>query len=400
MQLRRRVGRSVGQRLVLGRRQDIALLPQIVVDVVGHATVALRYAHLFGDYLSLRVRVLVAFLTLSLFGLGGVVFGCQHPFDGQSFGGVITIELQGRIALHTVTADRIGLRIEPVAEMRIVSRKAPVFSRRGLVQDEPQRGIVIRLVRTGVISLPGSEFRRIESRLFAKRIGDFGSGCRSGDERQIADRIGAPHAVVLDERDDIPSCGRSPYLYGLLLPVEPVVIGNGRVVSRARLIDIDTFGRTLLLRYGKRRSLRERDGVGQHFRVIRRVEVLQHDGSDDSIGRCIGFESDNAFRSVRSGRTEVRLIDLRMYRLAQTRCRHRLDRIGRTEGEVVLVASAAGIDRKAGSRDLDPVTGISRLTDGERDRHRTSAERIGEGCRGLAVTVRSPVVRRGGYAQC
>ena len=77
MQLRRRVDRSVGQRLVLGRRQDVALLPQIVIDVVGHATVALRYPHLFGDHLSLRVRVLVAFLTLGLFGLRGVVFGAS-----------------------------------------------------------------------------------------------------------------------------------------------------------------------------------------------------------------------------------------------------------------------------------------------------------------------------------
>ena len=236
--------------------------------------------------------------------------------------------------------------------------------------------------------------------MFAQRVGDFGSGCRSGDERQIADRIGASHAVVLDERDDIPSCGRSPYLYGLLRSVEPVVIGDGRVVSRAHLIGIDALGRALLLRCGQRRSLRERDGMGQHFRVIRWVGILQHDGAVDGLAGRIGFESDDALLSVLGRRTEVRLVHLRMYRLAQTRCRHRLDRIGRTEGEVVFVASAAGIDRKALGRDLDPVTGIGRLTDAKRDRHRTSAERIGEGCCSLAVTVRSPVVRRGSYAQC
>ena len=316
MQLRRRIGRSVGQRLVLGRRQNIALLPQIVVNIVGHAAVRFRYLHLFSDHLSLRIRVLVAFLLLGQFGLGGVVFGCQHPFDSQLIGSVIAVELQGRIALHTVAADRIGLRIEPVAEMRIVSRKAPVFSRRGLVQDEPQRGIVIRFVRPGVIPLSGSEFRRVKGHLFAQRVGDFGSGRRSGDERQIADRIGASHAVVLDERDDIPSCGRSSYLYGLFRSVESVVIGDGRVVGRACLIGIDALGRALLLRYGKRRSLRERDGVGQHFRVIRRVGILQHDGTVDGLAGRIGFESDDALLSVFCCRTEIRLVHLRMYRLA------------------------------------------------------------------------------------
>ena len=156
----------------------------------------------------------------------------------------------------------------------------------------------------------------------------------------------------------------------------------------------------MLLRCGKRRSLRERDGVGQHFRVIRRVGILQHDGSVDGLAGRIGFESDDALLSVLGRWTEIRLVHLRIHWLAQTRCRHRLNRIGRAEGEVVLIASAAGIDRKALGRDLDPVTGIGRLTDAKRDRHRASAERIGKGGRGLCVSVRSPIVRRGGYAQC
>ena len=97
-------------------------------------TLALRYAYLFGNHLALCICVFEALFLLGLLGFGCVIFRRQHPFDRQAAGSVIAIELEGRIACHPVTTDRIGLRVESIAEVGIIARKRVIFTGRGLFE--------------------------------------------------------------------------------------------------------------------------------------------------------------------------------------------------------------------------------------------------------------------------